>query len=107
MGYWMRPENGGHLSRLCEFPGSDDLAVLNATSDAAGAAAISECRVDAVAFDGIGHLTGPVLRVSPGAKVISLRWRTWDQWVNSSDNFRMRLALSSLFIGLSMSSLKL
>jgi len=64
-----------------------DREVLEATRPEELARLVSRCRVDAVAFDGVEELFWPVQRVSPTAKVLVLDWRTFDQAVESMDNF--------------------
>jgi hypothetical protein len=57
------------------------------------AAALSRCRVEAVAFDGIEMALMPTLSVSPGAKVLILNWRSYEAWFHSVKVFQVKLAL--------------
>jgi len=88
--FWRRPENAGvkvpvgmpYVGRT-----TTDLEVLAATRPGELAAALSRCKVDAMAFDGLELLFWPVYEVSPDAKVIVLNWRTWQELLTSSVNF--------------------
>eukprot|EP00928_Gymnodinium_smaydae_P007041 TRINITY_DN12520_c0_g1_i1.p1 TRINITY_DN12520_c0_g1~~TRINITY_DN12520_c0_g1_i1.p1 ORF type:complete len:248 (+),score=48.78 TRINITY_DN12520_c0_g1_i1:431-1174(+) len=60
------------------------------------AASLSRCRVDAITFDSTEHWFWPVHKVSSGAKVIIMNWRTYSQWQTSATNFNFFLAKWSL-----------
>lgn len=79
------------------------LAVLRSIPLQQLSVAISRCRVDAVAFDGIERLFGPVFHVSWGAKVISLNWRPYSDYEKSMKTFLPMLVfqvlLSTSFMG--------
>jgi len=78
-GRWGDMPNPGSLFQKTTL----DIDVLNATTNEELAAAIARCRVDAVVFDGIERLLDPVRAVSPGAKVIMLNWRSFEEWKDS------------------------
>lgn len=61
------------------------------------AAAISKCRVKAVALDGLELFFEPLYRMSAGAKVILLDWRSFEEFRRSWDNFMPKLALMCYF----------
>jgi len=79
---------------------TEDEEVLNGTSPEELAAAISRCRVDAIAFDGIEKLFWPVYEVSPDAKVILLNWRTFEEWRTSLEAFAPILFAEIFSMGL-------
>jgi len=97
--FWMRRENGGVRDRLhmmhTVFPAFFsapgvfplDAEVLLNIAPGELAAALSRCRVDAMAFDAAENLFWPVYHVSPGAKVISLGWRSYDEYIRSTVAF--------------------
>jgi len=101
--YWLR-QNGGHWSQLPK-PGTlhntntQDLEVLRGTSPEELAAALSRCRVDAIALDGIEQIFWPVYDVSPDAKVVLLNWRTFKEWRTSLEAFVPLLMLELLIMG--------
>jgi len=114
--FWARPENGG-----TEWPNigppafkgvpwndtDSDLKVLHGTPREELAAAISRCRIDAMAIDGIEALFWPLYELSPGVKVISLDWRTWEQWEKSHLAFDWQLSLAIYLYGLLVAPLHL
>ncbi|CAJ1328164.1 unnamed protein product, partial [Effrenium voratum] len=66
---------------------------------------ISKCRMGAVALDGLEILTEPIIKHSPGAKVIVLNWRTFPEWKKSLEKFIPKLVvmcLHNLFTGASL-----
>jgi len=103
--YWRRPEQGG--PRLATpFPpahlgnGKSDVTVLNNTSPERLAEAFSRCGVQALAFDGIEKLFWPLYEVSPDVKVVSLSWRTYDQFRKSKSHFLWKMELIYYIYGL-------
>lgn len=98
--YWRREENGGAPFATIWEPAKkgtpwlkteSDLHVLNGLKHEELAQAVSRCRIDAMAFDGIEKLFWPIYEVSPGVKVISLSWRTWKEYRKSWDVFKVQL----------------
>lgn len=83
-----------------------DKQVLLGTRPEELAAAISSCRVDALAFDGIEQLFSPVYKISPGAKVLLMNWRTFEQWQKSLTTFVPELLFEIWFMGLLGGSLQ-
>jgi len=98
--YWMRPENGGRVSRnwhhlnlisrgkqmtggevgtiASQKAGmlTDSADVLKHTSLETLAEYTSKCQIDSIAFDGVETLFWPMYKASPDAKVILLDWRS-------------------------------
>merc|ERR1712050_565633 len=62
--------------------------------------AISKCRVEAMAFDGINQLFWPIYEMSPGVKVIVLNWRTHQEIKASSSSFGRGLYWSLFLLNL-------
>jgi len=60
------------------------------------AGALSRCRVEGVALDGMETLIWPIYDMSPGTKVLWLRWRTYEQWEESLRAFAPKIWFSSL-----------
>lgn len=100
--YWLR-KHGGRWSQV-PYPGgfhnfnTNDAEVVANTSSEEFAAAISRCRVDAVAFDGIEKLFFPIYRISPGVKVIMLNWRTFEEWRRSLEAWAVHIAFEILIM---------
>jgi len=59
--------------------------------------AFSRCRVDAMSFDGLSRMFLPVYEMSPGAKVIILQWRTYEEQKRSYKTFMRRWHLHGRF----------
>ncbi|CAE8587453.1 unnamed protein product, partial [Polarella glacialis] len=106
--FWQRPENGGLRlappAHLFSGISEDSQTVLSSLHPEAWAGALSRCKTDAVAFDGLEKLMMPTLDVSPGAKVILLSWRTWDEWLKSHMDFTDVLLLSTTLLGFAQGS---
>jgi len=60
------------------------------------AQAVSKCRVDALAFDGLELFYAPLLKLSPDVKVIHLNWRSYAEWQSSQEAFLPMLAITCL-----------
>eukprot|EP00415_Alexandrium_ostenfeldii_P000809 UN0809 len=88
--FFRKPENGGLRNVPVSLPWAptnrSDM-VLQATNQSTLAGLISSCKAEAVAFDGIEKLFFPVYAISPGAKVLVLNWRTFDEARVSMNNF--------------------
>lgn len=57
------------------------------------AQAISKCRVDALALDGLEWFYPPLIKLSPDVKVIHLDWRSFAEWQGSQEVFMPMLAI--------------
>jgi len=57
------------------------------------AAAISKCRVDAMSFDAVESMFFPVYDVSPGAKVVILSWRSYEDFDRSRNAYGLKFRL--------------
>jgi len=71
------------------FP-NDDIKVLSSMTHETLAAYVSRCRVDSIALDGVTDMFWPLLEVSPGVKVVSLDWRPYESFLNSSISFALK-----------------
>lgn len=69
------------------------------------AKAVSRCRMESVALDGLEALTLPLYETSPGAKVLMLSWRTYEEWTKSGRWFLPKLGAMVWFNLLTGSSL--
>lgn len=72
------PANRGHSTWNRDDVGSD-LRVLKEIEREELAAAISKCRVEALAFDAMVEQFWPLYNLSPNAKVIVMNWRTQEE----------------------------
>merc|ERR1719362_1888553 len=90
----MRSENGGRRSKTVSFirmlmtlvigaTFNDDQKVLDDLKTETLARRLSQCRVDAVALDGMDRLHEIVINASPDVQVILLDWRSYESWSNS------------------------
>jgi len=101
--FWRAPENGGCTlaSGLCPRGVSDkNMVVLNRTSPERLAKAISQCGVEAMAFDVIDRAWWPIYDTSPGAKVVSMSWRTYDEYSRSRADFHWLLLTAYWYYGM-------
>jgi len=94
--FWGRPENGGVRFGTVwppaskgwhDKPTTSDLTVLKNSRPEDLASAFRNCGVDVAVMDGIEEIFWPLYNVSPDAKVISLNWRTWDEYSTSWAKF--------------------
>merc|ERR1712110_1009872 len=94
--FWRRPENGGdgdprsiatvrapaYMSTVFQWNNNSRKAVDKLAKEDL-AAWLSRCRVEAAAFDGLESFILPVYDASPGAMVLVMSWRTWEQYRKS------------------------
>eukprot|EP00449_Zooxanthella_nutricula_P062967 CAMPEP_0198583276 /NCGR_PEP_ID=MMETSP1462-20131121/126552_1 /TAXON_ID=1333877 /ORGANISM="Brandtodinium nutriculum, Strain RCC3387" /LENGTH=294 /DNA_ID=CAMNT_0044314687 /DNA_START=232 /DNA_END=1113 /DNA_ORIENTATION=- len=75
-----------------------DREVMEKQSPEEFAAALSKCRIDAVAFDGFEELIQPVYQVSPGAKLVVLSWRPYEEWQKSINSYAPAVNLENALL---------
>jgi len=86
--YWSRAEHGADARLHRDTPRS----VL--------AERLSQCGVQAMAFDGVENLFWDVLDISPDAKVVMLNWRDYPAWDRSRREFGLWIYVGLFLVNL-------
>lgn len=112
--FWRRPENGGRGRGGVAHPifldvgngqmfskYADGVRAMQGTSTDQWKRELSGCRVEAVAFDGVERLFWPIYEAAdPDVKVISLNWRSFEEYFHSANAFGPALYIQMWIVGI-------